>query len=236
MNSSIIVYAIAVRMGMCSILPYLATPTAAAPSRSFSTSDSELPFHIVVGMPALSPTMDHGTLAAWNVKEGDKFDAGDSLAKIETDKASIDYEAQDEGYVAKFLVEEDTSDIAINVPIMITVEEEDDVAAFANYTLPVEDVAAEVEATPEPEPVAAVAAVAATEPVVAATEPVVAAAEAVAVEPVAEPAPVVAAAATPTMAPAWGSSAKVSSPLAKSLGATQQKYIDMYGTTGQMPL
>ena len=57
-------------------------------------------------MPALSPTMEQGIISKWNVKEGDSFAAGDSLAVIETDKASMDFEAQDDGVVAKILVSE----------------------------------------------------------------------------------------------------------------------------------
>ena len=57
---------------------------------------SDLPYHIVVGMPALSPTMESGTIAEWNVKEGDAFAAGDSVAEIETDKATIAFEVSDE--------------------------------------------------------------------------------------------------------------------------------------------
>ena len=68
-------------------------------------NDADLPYHLVVGLPALSPTMESGALAEWYVKEGDSFSAGDGLAKIETDKASMDFEAQDDGYVAKILVE-----------------------------------------------------------------------------------------------------------------------------------
>ena len=63
-----------------------------------------MPYHLVVGLPALSPTMESGALAEWYVKEGDFFRAGDGLAKIETDKAAMDFEAQDDGYVAKILV------------------------------------------------------------------------------------------------------------------------------------
>ena len=59
---------------------------------------SDLPYHIVVGMPALSPTMESGTIAEWNVKEGDAFAAGDSVAEIETDKATIAFEVSDEVY------------------------------------------------------------------------------------------------------------------------------------------
>ena len=76
--------------------------------RSFSPSavlpDEDLPYHIVVGMPALSPTMETGNLSEWYVEEGSGFSAGESIAKIETDKASIDFEAQDDGYVGKKLL------------------------------------------------------------------------------------------------------------------------------------
>jgi Biotin-requiring enzyme len=100
--------------------------------RSFSSSSSsDLPYHIVMGLPALSPTMESGALAEWYVKEGDRFAAGDAVAKIETDKASIDFEAQDDGFVAKILATAgDGQDIAIGTPIMISVEEEEHVAAL----------------------------------------------------------------------------------------------------------
>lgn len=100
-------------------------------TRYFSADD--LPYHIVVGMPALSPTMESGSIEKWNVKEGDSFSAGDSLAVIETDKATIDLEAQDDGVVAKLLVSEGGGDINVGLPIMVTVEEEEDVAAFADF-------------------------------------------------------------------------------------------------------
>jgi pyruvate carboxylase len=64
----------------------------------------DLPYHLVVGLPALSPTMDSGALAEWYLQEGDSFAAGEAIAKIETDKAAMDFEAQDDGFVAKILV------------------------------------------------------------------------------------------------------------------------------------
>ena len=67
-----------------------------------NADDDELPYHIVVGMPALSPTMETGTLTEWYVEEGGAFSAGESIAKIETDKASIDFEAQDDGYIGTY--------------------------------------------------------------------------------------------------------------------------------------
>ena len=95
-------------------------------------SSDDLPYHIVVGMPALSPTMESGTISKWNVSEGSTFVAGDSLAVIETDKASMDFEAQDDGVVAKLLVSEG-GELNVGVPIIVTVEEEGDVSAFANF-------------------------------------------------------------------------------------------------------
>ena len=96
---------------------------------------SSLPYHLVVGMPALSPTMEAGTISSWKVGEGESFVAGDSLAEIETDKATIDFEAQDDGVVAKILVESGSGEINVGVPILVTVEEEDDVAAFKDFVL-----------------------------------------------------------------------------------------------------
>jgi biotin carboxyl carrier protein len=89
-------------------VPMVAEPLKFGNVRSISSTparlDKELPYHLVVGLPALSPTMDAGTLAEWYLNEGDSFAAGDAIAKIETDKAAMDFEAQDDGFVAKILV------------------------------------------------------------------------------------------------------------------------------------
>ena len=74
---------------------------------------SSLPAHEVVGLPALSPTMQHGNLAEWKVKEGEEFGPGSELATIETDKATVSMEATDDGFVAKLLIAEGTPDIDI---------------------------------------------------------------------------------------------------------------------------
>ena len=74
-------------------------------------------------MPALSPTMEEGTLAKWLVKEGDTVSSGDILAEIETDKATMEFEAVDEGIVGKILVAEGTSGVKVNTPIAVMVEE-----------------------------------------------------------------------------------------------------------------
>jgi pyruvate dehydrogenase E1 component beta subunit len=74
-------------------------------------------------MPALSPTMEEGTLSKWNVKEGDKVSSGDVIAEIETDKATMEVEAVDEGVVGKILVAEGTENVKVNDPIAVLVEE-----------------------------------------------------------------------------------------------------------------
>ena len=74
-------------------------------------------------MPALSPTMEEGTLAKWNVKVGDTVSSGDVIAEIETDKATMEVEAVDEGVVGKILVEEGTENVKVNVPIAVLVED-----------------------------------------------------------------------------------------------------------------
>ena len=70
-------------------------------------------------MPALSPTMEEGTLAKWLVKEGDDVKSGDILAEIETDKATMEFEAVDEGKIAKILVPEGTDGVKVGQPIAI---------------------------------------------------------------------------------------------------------------------
>ncbi|MBO9455639.1 pyruvate dehydrogenase complex dihydrolipoamide acetyltransferase [Paracoccus sp. R12_1] len=74
-------------------------------------------------MPALSPTMEEGTLAKWLVKEGDEVKSGDILAEIETDKATMEFEAVDEGTVGKILVEEGSAGVKVNTPIAVLLEE-----------------------------------------------------------------------------------------------------------------
>ena len=70
-------------------------------------------------MPALSPTMEEGTLAKWLVKEGDEVASGDLLAEIETDKATMEFEAVDEGVVGKIMVAEGTEGVKVNTPIAV---------------------------------------------------------------------------------------------------------------------
>jgi pyruvate dehydrogenase E2 component (dihydrolipoamide acetyltransferase) len=82
-------------------------------------------------MPALSPTMEKGNLAKWLKKEGDKVKSGDVIAEIETDKATMEYEAVDEGTIAKIVVPEGTQDVAVNAVIAVLAGEGEDVKAAA---------------------------------------------------------------------------------------------------------
>jgi pyruvate dehydrogenase E2 component (dihydrolipoamide acetyltransferase) len=86
---------------------------------------------IELKMPALSPTMEEGTLAKWLVKEGDEVKSGDILAEIETDKATMEFEAVDEGKIAKLLVPEGTDGVKVGAPIAILAGEGEDAGAAA---------------------------------------------------------------------------------------------------------
>src|ERR1700758_4077244 len=81
-------------------------------------------------MPALSPTMEKGNLAKWLKKEGDPVKSGDVIAEIETDKATMEVEAVDEGTLGKILVPEGTNDVAVNTPIAMILAEGEDKSAL----------------------------------------------------------------------------------------------------------
>src|SRR5499426_4753414 len=85
---------------------------------------------IKILMPALSPTMTEGNLARWLKKEGDEVKSGDVIAEIETDKATMEVEAADEGTLGKILVPEGTADVAVNTPIAVILGEGEDKAAI----------------------------------------------------------------------------------------------------------
>jgi len=113
---------------------------------------------IEVLMPALSPTMTEGKLAKWLKKEGDSVKSGDVLAEIETDKATMEVEAVDEGRVGKILIAEGTDNVAVNTPIAILLEEGEDDSALSKSAAPAPAAA--------PAPVVAEAAPAAAAPTV----------------------------------------------------------------------
>ncbi|BBU56038.1 acetyltransferase component of pyruvate dehydrogenase complex [Mameliella alba] len=102
-------------------------------------------------MPALSPTMEEGTLAKWLVKEGDEVRSGDVIAEIETDKATMEFEAVDEGVIGKILVAEGTAEVKVNTPIAVLLEEGEtagDIADAPPATAPKAQAGAAAEAAP----------------------------------------------------------------------------------------
>jgi pyruvate dehydrogenase E1 component subunit beta len=88
---------------------------------------------IPVLMPALSPTMEKGNLAKWVKQQGDKVKSGDIIAEIETDKATMEVEATDEGTLGQILVPEGTADVAVNTPIAVILSEGEDAGALNNF-------------------------------------------------------------------------------------------------------
>ncbi|MEM9357132.1 MAG: pyruvate dehydrogenase complex dihydrolipoamide acetyltransferase [Pseudomonadota bacterium] len=176
---------------------------------------------IQILMPALSPTMEEGKLAAWLVKEGDAVTPGMVIAEIETDKATMEVEAVDEGTVGKILVAEGTEGVAVNTPIAILLEEgeaSDGLTAYAAQ----QPAASPPASTPVPQPAANAAPAAAT--------------ASAAVTPQTAPTPIVQASQAPSPRPAEQSSngARIfASPLAKRMA--KEKGIDLAGLTGSGP-
>ncbi|MCX7677525.1 MAG: pyruvate dehydrogenase complex dihydrolipoamide acetyltransferase [Alteraurantiacibacter sp.] len=164
---------------------------------------------IAIKMPALSPTMEEGTLSKWLVKVGDKVSAGDILAEIETDKATMEFEAVDEGVIASIAVQEGTEGVKVGTVIAMLAEEGEDLAAVAGSG---------GNAAPAP-----AVAPAATSP--EATRP----ASAPAPAPAAVPAP----APAPAMARTTGGDRVIASPLARRIAA--QKGIDLASVKGSGP-
>ncbi|WOR15889.1 pyruvate dehydrogenase complex dihydrolipoamide acetyltransferase [Hyphomonas sp. FCG-A18] len=105
---------------------------------------------INITMPALSPTMEEGTLAKWTVKVGDVIEAGDVIAEIETDKATMEVEAVDEGTVAQILVEAGTEGVQVNAIIAVLAEEGEDASSISAPAADAPAPAPKTEATPEP--------------------------------------------------------------------------------------
>ncbi|MBV9462392.1 MAG: E3 binding domain-containing protein, partial [Bradyrhizobium sp.] len=172
-----------------------------------------MPINIL--MPALSPTMEKGNLAKWLKKEGDKVKSGDVIAEIETDKATMEVEAVDEGTIAKILVAEGTQDVPVNDVIAVLAGDGEDVkaaAASGGGAKPAPAPApAKAEAAPAPKPAAA---------------PAPAAVSAPAPAPVAAPAPQMASQAN-------GHGRIFSSPLARRLA--KEAGIELGRVTGTGP-
>ena len=165
---------------------------------------------IIITMPALSPTMTEGTLAKWILKEGDAVRSGDMLAEIETDKATMEVEAIDEGTLARILVPEGTEGVLVNAPIAVLLEEGED-ATTIDAAIDAAIAAAGAPPTPAP-------AVEVPTPAAAPATP-------------AAPAPT-----TPAAAPvavATGGDRVMASPLAKRMAA--QAGLDLAALTGSGP-
>uniref|UniRef100_A0A2K6EX41 Dihydrolipoamide acetyltransferase component of pyruvate dehydrogenase complex n=1 Tax=Propithecus coquereli TaxID=379532 RepID=A0A2K6EX41_PROCO len=113
-----------------------------------------LPPHQKVPLPSLSPTMQAGTIARWEKKEGEKINEGDLIAEVETDKATVGFESLEECYMAKILVAEGTRDVPVGAVICITVGKPEDIEAFKNYTLD-SSAGPPPQAAPAPTPAAA---------------------------------------------------------------------------------
>ncbi|MHA6333553.1 pyruvate dehydrogenase complex dihydrolipoamide acetyltransferase [Qipengyuania sp. CAU 1752] len=158
-----------------------------------------------IKMPALSPTMEEGTLAKWLVKVGDTIGAGDLMAEIETDKATMEFEAVDEGTVAQILVEEGTENVKVGEVIMILAEEGEDIEDAKG---------ASGGSAPAPAPA----------PAKAKDE---------SKDSAAKPAPTPAPAAAATPAPKTDGDRIIASPLAKRIA--EQKGLDLSGVTGSGP-
>ncbi|TMJ82159.1 MAG: pyruvate dehydrogenase complex dihydrolipoamide acetyltransferase [Alphaproteobacteria bacterium] len=164
-----------------------------------------MPINIL--MPALSPTMEKGNLAKWLKKEGDKVKSGDVIAEIETDKATMEVEAVDEGTIAKILVPEGTQDVPVNDVIAVLAGDGEDVKAAGAGAASAPPKAAAAPAPPAPTPAAAPKPAAAPAPV-----------SAKAAEGAATAAPQAAASASPQGAPRTNGHGRIfSSPLARRL-------------------
>ena len=85
-------------------------------------------------MPALSPTMSQGNVASWQVSEGAEISAGDILADIETDKATLPWENQDDGFIAKLLKPGGSKDIPVGTPLVVLVEEKEHIGDFKDFS------------------------------------------------------------------------------------------------------
>ena len=102
-------------------------------------------------MPALSPTMEEGTIAKWTVKEGDKVSSGDVIAEIETDKATMEVEAVDEGVIGKILIDEGAENVKVNATIAVILSDGEsaadiDTSALQSMAAPANDTGAAVPA------------------------------------------------------------------------------------------
>lgn len=190
-----------------------------APLRMFSS----YPEHELLQLPALSPTMESGVIARWNKKEGEFISAGDIIAEVETDKATVDYEATDDAYLAKIIYGEGSGDLKVGTVIGVTVEDESEVAAFADFTVSADVESSSADAAPA---APAVSSPPSTPPAVSVPAP-----------PPSPPPPP-----PPSASVSTGSfdprfrAATAASALGPFLAAQQQQYLEHFGETGTDPI
>ncbi|KAJ3350296.1 hypothetical protein HDU83_009767 [Entophlyctis luteolus] len=137
--------------------PAPASPAAPSAPAVTGSNPADFPSHMLMGMPALSPTMTQGNIGVWKKKVGDKIVPGESLVEIETDKAQMDFECQEEGYIAKIFLDANTKDVVVGTvsigkPICIIVEDKADVEKFASFTVGSGNSSAEPAAEPAAAP------------------------------------------------------------------------------------
>jgi len=142
-----------------------------SPNALSKRSFSSLPPHIKVALPALSPTMELGTIVTWEKKEGDQVSEGDLLCEIETDKATMGFETPEEGYLAKIMIQAGEKDIPIGKLLCIIVENQEDVAKFKDFVDDGSSSANDAPASTPTAPAPAAAAPVTPPPVVAAPPP-----------------------------------------------------------------
>ncbi|XP_015762705.1 PREDICTED: uncharacterized protein LOC107341758 [Acropora digitifera] len=181
-------------------------------------SSENLPAHTKVMLPALSPTMELGTIVSWEKQEGDELGEGDLLAQIETDKATMEFETPEEGFLAKIILPAGSKDVPIGKLLCIIVENKEDVDSFKDFVAE-EDAASVVEKPSEAEMPLAPATETLPPPPPTQTPP---------------PPPPVAAVSPPTPSPTVASGGRVfASPFAKKMA--QDKGIDLASLQGSGP-
>lgn len=209
------------------------------------------PPHVLVGMPALSPTMTAGTIGKWLKKEGEVVKPGDVFCEVETDKASVAFEAQEDAIVAKLLVNSG-SEVTVGAPILITVEDESYVSAFSNFVLDkVESPKVETKVESKQATISKPTPVASPSPVATPQAPIP---PKPIVNDTPAPAPIASVAVIentkintkaevsvsstqhpPALSYAWGTGVS-KSPLSNKLSKAQEDYIAKYGRSGHQPI
>uniref|UniRef100_A0A1D2ADL1 Acetyltransferase component of pyruvate dehydrogenase complex n=1 Tax=Auxenochlorella protothecoides TaxID=3075 RepID=A0A1D2ADL1_AUXPR len=115
----------------CPTLPSTCVPACVGAWRTFASGS--LPEHTELAMPALSPTMNQGNILEWQKKVGDTIAPGDIYCEVETDKASMEWEAQEEGFLARIVAGNNTKDVPVGQVVAIIVENEEDIPAFKDW-------------------------------------------------------------------------------------------------------